>query len=200
MTGIVEFWFDFSSPYGYFASHRIDAIAETAGRTAVWKPFMLGATFQLTGARPLSTVPLKGSYSLHDWDRLGRYYGVPWTLPDPFPIATLAAARVYYWLAERDAAAAKRFAKACFHAYFGEGQTIEPMDAVAAIAESLGISGDEAAAAARAPEWKAALKTVGEKAVSKGVCGSPFVIVDGEGFWGDDRLVMVAEWLLRGGW
>ena len=102
MTKELEFFFDFSSPYSYLASFKVDDLAEGGGRVAAWKPFMLGATFKHSGNRPLTEQPLKGAYSKHDFDRVARYQGVPWTFPAVFPIATMAAARIFYWLDAED--------------------------------------------------------------------------------------------------
>jgi len=77
MTDDLEFYFDFSSPYGYFASHQVDEVAEAGGRRAVWKPIMLGAVMKQSGVKPLIQVPIKGEYSRHDWERLGRLFDVP---------------------------------------------------------------------------------------------------------------------------
>lgn len=200
MAGIVEFWFDFSSPYGYFASHFVDQVAAKAGRSALWKPFMLGSVFKESGARPLLEVPLKGPYCARDWDRLGRYHKVPWVLPKPFPIATLAAARAYYWLDAQDPGVAKAFAREVFATYFGKGVDVSAAEVIADIAEGLDVDRAALLAAVEEPQWKQRLKAAGDEAVTRGVCGSPFFIVDGEGFWGSDRLAMVAEWLERGGW
>ena len=200
MTDDLEFYFDFSSPYGYFASHRVDAVARAGGRRAAWKPIMLGAVMKVSGVKPLTQVPLKGEYSRHDWVRLGRLFGVPWVLPDPFPITTLAAARAFYWLDADDPDLAKDFAKAAFHAYFGEGRDITPAEVVADVAAPFGVDRDALLAAVQDPQWKQRLVDEGNRAVERGVCGSPFFIVDGEGFWGCDRLLMVETWMTEGGW
>ena len=42
MTAPIEFWFDFSSAYAYFASHEIEALAARHGRQVIWRPYMLG--------------------------------------------------------------------------------------------------------------------------------------------------------------
>jgi 2-hydroxychromene-2-carboxylate isomerase len=200
MSGVIEFWFDFSSPYGYFASHGVDRVAAKAGRSVLWKPFMLGSVFKETGARPVLDVPLKGPYCIRDWNRLGRYHKVPWALPDPFPIATLGAARAFYWLEDEDPGVAHSFAQAIFRAYFGEGRNIAEPEVVADVAAGLEVDRDAVLAVIDSPRWKQRLKDAGDEAVVRGVCGSPYFIVDGEGFWGSDRLTMVAEWLDLGGW
>ena len=58
----IEFFFDFSSPYGYIASRLIDDLGAKHGREVIWKPILLGAIFKLTGMAPLTTIPLKGDY------------------------------------------------------------------------------------------------------------------------------------------
>ena len=72
MAAAIEFYFDFSSPYGYLAAQRIDEMVEEYGREVDWKPFLLGALFEITGARPLPDVPMKGDYARHDLARNAR--------------------------------------------------------------------------------------------------------------------------------
>lgn len=200
MTKTIEFYFDFSSPYGYFASHAIDDLAAKYGREVVWKPIMLGPVLKQTGGLPAVAQPIKGEYCVHDWERLGRFMEVPWVMPDPFPIATLAAARAFYWLDDRDRAQARLFAKTAFAAYFGEGRDITPAETVADLAEPLHVDRDALLAAVQDPAIKERLKRETSEAMERGVFGSPFIFVDGEGFWGSDRLWMVKRWLKRGGW
>lgn len=200
MPDPIEFFFDFSSPYGYFASFKIDDLAEKYGRRVRWKPFMLGVAFKQTGNKPLTEQPLKGDYCRHDWQRLGRYMGVPWVMPDPFPIATLAAARAFYWLDGRDSERAKAFARAAFDAYFGHGRDISSLGVVAEIAAGLGEDAGEVKEALTDPAIKQRLKEETAAAIGRGVIGSPFFIVDGEGFWGSDRMWMIKKWLQDGGW
>ena len=71
MSDSLDFYFDFSSPYGYLAAERIDGIAAKHGRTATWRPFLLGAVFQKIGGSPLVDQPMKGPYSRHDMLRSG---------------------------------------------------------------------------------------------------------------------------------
>ena len=96
----IEFWFDFSSGYAYFAAYEIDAVAERHGRSVLWRPYMLGAAFKLTGARGLSGTPVKGDYARHDWARLSKLTGRPFRPPSNHPITALPASRAYYWVEE----------------------------------------------------------------------------------------------------
>ena len=200
MSKTIDFYFDFSSPYGYLASKRVDAVALKHGAEVNWRPFLLGAVFKLTGATPLTVVPIKGDYAQHDWERSARRYGVPFRLPVQFPFGTVTACRAFYHVRQTDPAGAVRLAQALFHAAFGEGRDICPVEAVGAVAEASGFDAEDILTGIQSAAVKDLLKTEVEHAIGRGVFGSPFVMVDGEGFWGDDRLDEVAEWLDRGGW
>lgn len=196
----IEFYFDFSSPYGYLAATRIDGLAARHGRDVTWRPILLGVVFKTTGQSPLPSQPMRGPYHLRDFARSARLLGVPFRMPEPFPFAALAASRAFYWLDERDSALARRLARAIYDAVFGEGRDMRGIDAVAAVATPLGIDGGELRAAVERPEIKERLRSETEVAIAKGVFGSPFCIVDGEPFWGHDRLYQLEEWLRTGGW
>ena len=56
----IDFYFDFSSPYGYLAAEKIDELAARYGRSVLWHPILLGVTFKATGLVPLTVIPLKG--------------------------------------------------------------------------------------------------------------------------------------------
>src|SRR5262249_3981008 len=94
----IDFYFDFSSPYGYLPSTQIDALAARHGRSVAWRPFLLGAAFKLTGQRALTEQPLRGDYARRDFARSARLLKLPFILPQPFPFFALAASRAFYWL------------------------------------------------------------------------------------------------------
>lgn len=200
MKAPVDFYFDFSSPYGYLGSRFIDDIAARHGRSVSWRPILLGPVFQQSGNSPLVSQPLKGDYARHDFPRTARYLKVPFVMPSPFPIATVAAARAFYWVNDRDPGLAKALAQGLFARFYGEGLDISSTDAVLGIAAAVGINQAALAAALNDPVVKDRLKREVEAAISRGVCGSPYFIIDGEPFWGADRLGQVEDWLRTGGW
>jgi 2-hydroxychromene-2-carboxylate isomerase len=200
MAGVIEFWFDFSSPYGYFAAAEIDRLAAETGRTIVWRPVLLGVVFQSTGMQPLAETPLRGDYARHDWARIARLTGVPFQLPTRHPIAAVAASRAFYWIEQRDPAAAISFARRIFHAYFAEDAAIDHIDVVGDVAQQAGVDRTGLLAALQNAGTKAAFRARTDEALAKGVFGSPYCIVDGEPFWGWDRLAMMKDWIQRGGW
>jgi 2-hydroxychromene-2-carboxylate isomerase len=200
MANPIDFYFDFSSPYGYLASTKIDELAARHGRTATWRPILLGAVFKITGGRPLPTIPLKGRYTAHDMARTARMMNVPFKLPSKFPVATMAPSRAYYWVSDRDPARARKLAQALFHAYFAEDRDISNPEVTGNVAAKLGVDQAELSLALNEPAVKERLRTEVDAAIERGVFGSPYIVVDGEPFWGSDRLDQVERWLASGGW
>jgi 2-hydroxychromene-2-carboxylate isomerase len=170
------------------------------GRAVTWRPMLLGPVFKLTGQAPLVDVPMKGEYSKRDFARSARLHGIPYNHPPKFPIGTVAALRAYYWQADRDPAKAKELAKALFRAYFVDGIDISAPATVVDVASKAGIDRAALSAALEDPAVKERAKKEVEDAIATGVFGSPFFRVDGEPFWGSDRMPMVEEWIRRGGW
>jgi len=200
MPAPIDFYFDFSSPYGYFASTQIDAIAAKHGRSVNWRPILLGAVFKVTGGQPLPSVPLKGGYARRDIERCARYAHIPYRFPSKFPIATQAPARAVYWAQSQDPERAKQLAKALYHAYFADDRDISSPEATAEVAAAAGYDRAQVLAAINDAAVKDKLRTEVDAAIELGVFGSPYIVVDGEPFWGHDRLDHVEKWLATGGW
>jgi 2-hydroxychromene-2-carboxylate isomerase len=199
MADPIDFYFDFSSPYGYFASTRIDALAARHGREVIWHPMLLGATLKITGLPALPSVPLKGDYSKHDFARSARFLGIPFRQPTAFPISSHVPARAFCWAHATDRARAKQLAAALYRAYFVDGVNISNPSDTVAVAASVGYHPSDVEAAINDPAIKDRLRAEVDAAIARGVFGSPFVIVDGEPFWGVDRFDQVERWLQTGG-
>ena len=200
MSAPIEFYFDFSSPYGYLAAQKIEALAAKHGRLVDWRPILLGVMFKETGMIPLTEIPLKGPYSRRDLDRSARYHGIEgFRMPSLFPVPTQAAARIVVWLKATDPARAVPVAKSLYRAYFVDGIDISNPETAVAIAAKEGVDAAAARAAIDDPKVKDALKQEVGSAIARGVFGSPFVFVDGEPFWGLDRFDQIDRWLATGG-
>lgn len=208
------FYFDFSSPYGFLAAREIDSLAAARGRAVDWRPMLLGAVFKRNGVRPNLDVPLKGAYTRHDFARAGRRLGLEVRLPEPFPFSSVAAARAFYWLCDQVAAQAKAqpharpqaqaqakaLALALYERAFLAGQDISRSESVLEVAAAQDLDRTALADGLQTPAVKARLRREVEAAIDAGVFGSPYLLVDGEPFWGYDRLPQVAAWLDSGGW
>ena len=196
----LDFYFDFSSPYGYLAAVQIEELAARHGRRVAWKPFLLGAVYKKIGGQPLVGQPLKGDYSVRDMQRTARDLRVPLQFPPNFPFASVAACRAVYWRQAGDPTAAGDLVMALYRRAFAEGGDISTAEGVLQVAGSLGIERQELEAALQDPAVKEAARQEVEAAIERGVCGSPFIFVDEEPFWGADRLPVIDRWISQGGW
>jgi 2-hydroxychromene-2-carboxylate isomerase len=199
MSEPIEFYFDFSSPYGYLAATSVGPLAARYSRSVVWRPFLLGAVFKVTGSGPLPSLPLKGPYSKRDMARSARFLGIPFNFPDPFPISTQAPARAIYWLEQGAPQPIEAAVLALYRAYFVDGRDISSPETTADVLASLGQDVTRVLAAVGEPALKERLRHETQTAVERGVFGSPYFFVDGEPFWGHDRLDQVERWLKTGG-
>lgn len=194
----IEFYFDFSSPYSYIASEWIGALAARHARTVRWHAILLGATFQAAELKSPVSHPIKREYSLLDFERSARFAGVPLTMPQPFPIATQNAARLFWWLNAQNESRAIAWARHALRAYFTRGINLSDPSALAGLAQEFGLLQGEAETVWNDPVWKARLKQENEQAIAAGVFGAPFFVIDGEPFWGNDRRAQMERWLEKG--
>ncbi len=174
MAGTIDFFFDFTSPYGYMASEHIDALAAKYQREVDWHPILLGFIFKQTGQVAPMQVPLKGPYSLHDMRRSARYYQVPLKVPSEFPKLAIAATRGFYWLKDQDPALARKFAHEVYRAYFVDDRDIGNAEVIAEIAGSAGIDRAAFTAALQTDAVKERFKAENDGAIARGVFGSPY--------------------------
>jgi 2-hydroxychromene-2-carboxylate isomerase len=199
MNGAIDFYFDFSSPYGYFASTRVEELAKQYNRATAWHPILLGVVFKTTGGSPLPQVPLKGDYAWRDFERTARFHGIEYRKPTHFPLPTQYAARATLWVHDHHGGdRAIDFARALYRALFVDDINIGEPTEVMKIADAMGIDGAALNSGASSQQIKDQLKAEIDLAMSRGVFGSPYVIVDGEAFWGFDRFDQI-EALLRDG-
>lgn len=200
MTDSIDFFFEYSSPYGYIASEKVEALAQRHGVSINWHPFLLGAVFKQEGTQSLVSYPMKGPYSKHDIERSARYHSVPFRWPPTFPIFTVNAARATLWAQTAHPEKAVPLIHALYRICFADGRDLGELDIVLEAAASVGLDPDGAAAAVKSQDMRQALKDKTQAAIDRGVFGSPFILVGDEPFWGADRLSMVDAWLEKGGW
>ncbi|VVD73253.1 2-hydroxychromene-2-carboxylate isomerase [Pandoraea iniqua] len=199
MTSAIDFYFDFASPYGYFASTCIDEIANKYGRGVAWHPILLDIVYKVNGTGAPVQHPIKTEYMRRDVERTARFQGIAYKRPSHFPIPTQCAERAVLWVADhRGGDLAAEFAKLIYRALYVDDVNIgEPAELVR-LGETLGIDGAALDKGMHSPAAKDHLKAEIDLAMARGVFGSPFVIVDGEPFWGYDRFGQVEACLQNG--
>ena len=195
MTPTLDFYFDFASTYSYPAAIRIGALADAAGVTVRWRPFLLGPIFKAQGLEtsPFNLYPIKGRYMVRDVERLCALLGLAFKRPEPFPAHSLLAGRVGTvgvaegWI--------ERFAPAVYKAEFAEGKRIDDPAVIGEVLTGLGLDARQTLERAQSDEIKGALRSTTDEAQRAGIFGAPsFVTADGELFWGNDRLEQALAW------
>ncbi|MEL7255803.1 MAG: 2-hydroxychromene-2-carboxylate isomerase [Pseudomonadota bacterium] len=189
----VEFWFEFASTYSYLSAMRLPALAQAAGVSVIWRPFLLGPIFAAQGwdTSPFNIYAAKGLYMWRDMERQAGAMGLEFHRPDPFPQNSLLAARVA--LAAPDGAAKVAFCQNVYLAQFGAQQDISDRDVIAACIGAAKLPAD-LLDHAQTDENKHALRLATEEAGRAGMFGAPSFRVGDELFWGDDRLEEALAW------
>src|SRR6266853_4975758 len=191
----LDFFYEFASSYSYIAALRIAPVAEAAGVTVRFRPFLLGPIFKAQGwdTSPFNLYPAKGRNMWRDLERSCADLKLPFRRPDPFPQNSLLAARAA--LVVLDQPWGEDFCRALFRAQFAEGRRIDDAAAVGDVLAGLKIDPQPVLAAAQSDAIKTRLRAQTEEAERLGVFGAPtFTTADGELFWGNDRLGPARRW------
>jgi 2-hydroxychromene-2-carboxylate isomerase len=188
-----EFWFDFGSPAAYLAFTQLPKLENETNSTAVYRPMLLGGVFQATGNQSPATIPAKGSYIFGDFNRFAKRYGVPFNSNPHFPINTLLLMRGAMGMQQQHPDQFLAYCRAVFQAVWIDALNMNDPATVGAVLHKAGFDPQMLMTLANEQATKDALKASTTEAVSRGVFGAPTFFVDGQMFWGQDRLDFVKE-------
>jgi 2-hydroxychromene-2-carboxylate isomerase len=186
------FFYDLGSPYSYLAAERVNHVfVEACGEPPAWEPILLGALFKRFGRDSWANGPGREE-GIREVERRATEYGLPplrW--PDPWPGNTLFAMRAATFA--KEAAKVVAFSLAAFRQAFAAGRDLSDPDNVLLAAAAAELHPRALLAATERDSIKLRLREATDRAADLGVSGVPSVVVDGEVFWGDDRLERAAE-------
>jgi 2-hydroxychromene-2-carboxylate isomerase len=187
-TRRLEFWYEFASTYSYLSVMRIEKVAAAAKVEVAWRPFLLGPIFRAQGwsDSPFNLYPAKGRYMWRDLERLAAGYGLPWRKPSVFPRNGLLAARIAF--AAEPEGWCPDWTRAVFTAEFAHDRDVGDTAVLAGLLETLDRDPGAVLARAESGENKAGLRAQTERAEVLGIFGAPSFVVEGELYWGNDRL------------
>jgi 2-hydroxychromene-2-carboxylate isomerase len=189
----IDFWFSVGSTYTYLSVMRIDRVAAATGIDFAWKPFNVRAIMLEMDNVPFAKKPIKAAYMWRDVERRAALHGLSPKLPAPYPLKELELANRVAVIGMK-AGWGVAYVKAAYRRWFEEG---EPAGSEPNLTRSLAEAGADAASVierATSDEGGAALAAATDEARALRVFGAPTFVVDGEVFWGDDRLDDAIAW------
>jgi len=200
MTDVI-FYFDFGSPNAYLAHKVIPAIEARTGAKFTYVPALLGGIFKATGnqspAQAFAGIPLKLAYEAKETRRFVKRHGITEYASNPhFPVNTLQIMRGA--VAARQLGVFEAYVDAVYRAMWVQGLKMDDPAVIKQAFEAAGLPADQLIALMGDPAVKAKLIENTEAAVANGVFGSPSFLVDGELFFGKDRLRDVEEAIAAG--
>ena len=196
MAPRIDYYFAPQSPYTYLGHSRFVAAARAADASVQVLPMDLGGKiFPVSGGLPLGQrAPQRLAYRLVELRRFSDHLGLPLNLqPKFFPVGGDAVARMIIAVDQLDGAeAALRFTGAVLAAVWAEDRNIADTAVQAALLAECGLSADRQAEAL-APAVQARYEANTQQAIDAGVFGAPSYVLNGEIFWGQDRVDFLAR-------
>ncbi|MDX2367827.1 MAG: 2-hydroxychromene-2-carboxylate isomerase [Colwellia sp.] len=195
MTKTVDFYYDYISPASYLAWTQLVDICKRSNATINYKPMFLGGVLKANASNSPVNIPAKWEWMKADFIRYANYYGVPYQLNPHFIFSTVNAMRGAIWALSNNQIEA--YNQAMFTAAWVEGKDLSDNNVLADILEGAGINSSAALESMTNSKMKSALIQSTEDAVKLGIFGAPSMIIDGEIFFGQDRLIWVERALSK---
>jgi 2-hydroxychromene-2-carboxylate isomerase len=189
-----EYYFSPQSPFAYLGHARLVEMARQHGVQIEVKPADLGKVFSLSGGVPLAKrAPQRQAYRLLELQRWSEYRGLPLNLqPKYFPVSGDAASKlIIATKLAHGTDAALALSGALMRAVWAEDRNIADADTLAAIATACGHEGRELLKASETASVQTEYDRFTDDAIAASVFGAPWYVVNGEGYWGQDRLDFV---------
>lgn len=201
MSKRIEFFYDVSSPWTYLAFVNVQKLAQEEGAEIHWRPFLVGGVFNTVNPTMYrmreNPVPARDAWVKQDLQAWAKLAGLKITFPPAvFPVNSVKALRGLLWAKEQGREV--ELATAFFQLYWTENRDISQDDVVAEAARRASLDPVSLAKAITEPGVKEQLKVNTDEVIARGGFGSPTMFVNGEMFFGNDRLPLVREALRRG--
>jgi 2-hydroxychromene-2-carboxylate isomerase len=191
MSKTCQYYFAPHSPWSYLGHERFVALAGANGAQIDIRPFDLGKVFGVSGGLPLAKrAPQRQAYRLVELARWSSFLGVPMNVqPKFFPVSPDAAAKLI--IAARlthGVDTALQLSGAVMRGLWAEERNIGDEETLVQIANSCGLDGRALFKSSETAGVQAEYDKNTEDATAANIFGSPWYILDGESFWGQDRL------------
>lgn len=186
MSTQATFYYDFSSPYSYFAAHRVDELMPVAVR---WQVILFGGLTGTIGKTPWSLQPGEERDSrMRACEVYAAGHGLPLAWPRDWPLGTYSLLAVKAAVVADELGRQREFALEAFRQGLGRGNDLTDLEVIVECGEVAEIDAAAMQEGVERPDIKARVREVTGAAVARGVTGIPTVAVGDQLFWGNDRL------------
>ena len=195
----IDFWFSIGSTYTYLTVMRLDDVAKDTGANFTWRPFNVRFTISkiASGYRPFVGKPMKLAYMWRDMARRSERYGLSPKLPAPYSLDDITIPNRIALVGMREGWGIA-YAKEAYRRWFELSEPADKDPNISKSIEAAGADPQRVLPLADAKETQDELLRASEEAHGLGIFGAPSFVVDGEVFWGDDRLEDAIEWAKHG--
>jgi 2-hydroxychromene-2-carboxylate isomerase len=194
MSKTVAYYFSPISPWTYLGHTRFADMAQRHGAGINVKPVDFGKVFPVSGGVPVAKrAPQRQAYRMAELRRFRDHLKMPLNLqPMFFPVpADLAAQFIVAAGRNGGSVQAMRLAGALLRACWAEERNISDAETLGAICGEQDMDAAKLAASAQSEAVKAEYEANTQEAIARNVFGAPSYVIDGEIFWGQDRLEFV---------
>lgn len=191
--GKIEFWFSIGSTYSYLTVMRLPDVAHTSGVEFLWRPFNVRHVMIEQKNIPFKDKPVKTAYMWRDIERRAERYGFAPKVPAPYPLPGLVLANLVATLAAEEGWI-EDYVRATYRRWFEEGLPAGEDPNLSESLREIGQDPEQVLSQAQSERIERALAACTDEAMETGVFGSPTFVVNGEVFWGDDRLDDAILW------
>ena len=189
----IDFWFSIGSTYSYLTVMRLPEIETSTGVDFCWRPFNVRHVMIEQNNIPFKDKPVKTAYMWRDIERRAGRYGLSPTLPAPYPLPGLVLANLVATLAAEEGWV-EDYVRATYRRWFEDCQPAGEDPNLTESLKEVGRDPGQVLTQARSEKNESALAAATDEAMAIGVFGSPTFVVNGEVFWGDDRLDDAISW------
>lgn len=193
----IDFWFSIGSTYTCLTVMRLPDYAREHGLSFNWRPFNVRTILVEQNNIPFAGKPVKAAYMWRDIERRAGKYGLSVKVPAPYPLEHLPLANQVAILGMQEGWG-QDYVRATYRRWFRDGQSAGSEPNLSESLQEIGQDPDRVIPAATAPAIENTLAIETDEAKRLGVFGAPSFVVDGEVFWGDDRLDDAVSWSRHG--
>jgi 2-hydroxychromene-2-carboxylate isomerase len=193
----IDFWFTMGSTYSYLSVMRLVEVERSSGIRFRWRPFHLLVILQEMKHVPFADKPTKCAYMWRDIERRAAMYGIPASLPAPYPAQQSIMANLVASVGMRQGWGVD-FVRAAYRRWLQLGQETGSEPNLSESLRDIGVEPQPVLALANTADAKAALMVETAIARDLGIFGSPTFVFGHELFWGDDRLEDAIDWYRHG--